>query len=283
MADQWSYDGLRRRWVAAVPNPTEPAPTAAPVGTPYGDWPRCVWPSGCTIGCREGGLCGPHSELVLAYGHVAKPDGPPGATSSWQRCADCGVRGAMHRKLGALDVAALEVWLEEHDRAELSPPPPPSETVRRTLAAGEVDTINMHHPTPPRRYADASPFSASDFYGAGIGTPTPPAQLTEAHAYVQTDATDTSTAAAVKAALGSGTQRRRILQSIVDSADDGLTDEEGQRLLGIGPNSYPARRLELQEAGYVCDSGDRRPTLNSGSAAIVWLPTLAGLQALADA
>jgi hypothetical protein len=174
----------------------------------------------------------------------------------------------MHSRLAGMEEAAALVWLEDHDRAELRPPPPVSESVRRTLAAGEVDTINVHHPTP-RRYADqVAPATA------------PPAQLTEPHAYVQTDATDTSRAAAAKATVRSGTQRQRILQAIVDTTDAGLTDEEGQRLLGIGPNSYPARRLELQEAGYVCDSGDRRPTLNSGSAAIVWLPTLAGLQAL---
>lgn len=103
--------------------------------------------------------------------------------------------------------------------------------------------------------------------------------LDDGHAYLRKGAHDTEEAAAASVTLRSGTQRRRVLQAIVDAVPDGVTDEEGQDRTGLHPNSYTARRLELTEAGYVADTGDRRRT-RTGHLAIVWLPTLDGLDAL---
>ena len=52
----------------------------------------------------------------------------------------------------------------------------------------------------------------------------------------------------------------------------GLTDEQCQRQLSMPANTQRARRVELTDAGYVKDSGRRRPT-ESGRKAIVWTST----------
>lgn len=64
-----------------------------------------------------------------------------------------------------------------------------------------------------------------------------------------------------------GTQRSRVLEAI--RRQGGLTDEEIADRLGMNPSSVRPRRQELQKAGWVEDSGDRRPTA-SGAQAIVW-------------
>jgi hypothetical protein len=65
-----------------------------------------------------------------------------------------------------------------------------------------------------------------------------------------------------------GTQRSRVLEAI--RRQGGLTDEEIADRLGMNPSSVRPRRQELQKAGWVEDSGDRRPTA-SGAQAIVWM------------
>lgn len=58
---------------------------------------------------------------------------------------------------------------------------------------------------------------------------------------------------------------------IVD-VKDGLTDEEGSALSGIGPSTYRPRRCELVQAGLVRDSGRTR-RVRSGRNAVVWVAT----------
>jgi hypothetical protein len=73
----------------------------------------------------------------------------------------------------------------------------------------------------------------------------------------------------------SGTQRDRVLQSIVTSG--GLTDEEMQVRLSMSGDTQRPRRIELVEGGWVHDGGQRRRTA-SGERAIVWELTEAGRQ-----
>ena len=62
--------------------------------------------------------------------------------------------------------------------------------------------------------------------------------------------------------------RRRALE--IDRAHpEGLTDHELGALMGRQQTSAGKRRCELRDAGYIVDSGQRRPT-PSGSTAIVW-------------
>lgn len=110
-----------------------------------------------------------------------------------------------------------------------------------------------------------------------------PDTLTTPHAYVRRDAATTSRKAASRTLLRSGTRRRLVLEAVVESIPSGMTDDEIGRQLGMGHQSVGPRRLELVEAGYLEDSGERRPTRYSNSQATVWLPTVAGLDALEGA
>lgn len=66
-----------------------------------------------------------------------------------------------------------------------------------------------------------------------------------------------------------GELHERIVRRLVDG---GLTDEELQERLGMAANTERPRRVELEEAGRVIDSGQRRKT-KSGRAAVVWILT----------
>ena len=85
------------------------------------------------------------------------------------------------------------------------------------------------------------------------------------------DAPETSkwTAKAISPSIES--QAGRILAAI-GAAPDGLTDDEGEDLLGIGPSSYTPRRGELYRAGYIERNGERRLT-RGGRLADVWVLT----------
>lgn len=82
--------------------------------------------------------------------------------------------------------------------------------------------------------------------------------------------------AAILAYPASGTQRYRVLQTVIAS-DNGLTDEEMQFALGMNPSTQRPRRVELVDGGFIIDSHQRRKT-RSGRTAIVWIakpkPTL---------
>lgn len=64
--------------------------------------------------------------------------------------------------------------------------------------------------------------------------------------------------------------RRKIHDFIRDRGPQGATDDEGESVLGIKPQSYTPRRGELVDLGLVVDSGKRRKT-ESGRAAAVWV------------
>lgn len=66
-----------------------------------------------------------------------------------------------------------------------------------------------------------------------------------------------------------GTLRRKVLDYIAAQAD-GATDQEIQQALGMDPSTERPRRVELQRAGLVCDSGKTRRTA-SGRNAVVWI------------
>ena len=64
--------------------------------------------------------------------------------------------------------------------------------------------------------------------------------------------------------------RARVLAFIVEQGPHGATDDEGEAVLGIKPQTYTPRRGELVALGLVVDSGRRRNTA-SGRPAAVWV------------
>ena len=66
-----------------------------------------------------------------------------------------------------------------------------------------------------------------------------------------------------------GTLRWKVLEAI-RNAVDGLTDEEGIEATDMNPSTYRPRRIELQTARLIVDSGATRET-KSGRKAVVWL------------
>lgn len=247
MADtsEWRYDNLARKWTTDLPPEkiTTPKPVEVPRGTAYGDWPRCAWPAGCTIGVRDGGLCSSHMDLVLAYGHDPMPDPDSTAAAAWKPCAVCRARVTWHGRLTDVEEAAALVWLEDNPAGRLVPSAPSAQVLAMALENEATKAV-----TAP-----------------GVK--------------VARDAKPTAVAAASRAAPGSGTQRGRVLRVIVDAGDEGATDEQVTERLGLPLNTVRPRRLELVEGGYVMDSGDTRATA-SGASAIVWLATLSGVQAV---
>lgn len=90
----------------------------------------------------------------------------------------------------------------------------------------------------------------------------------------------TSRDAAAKVLPKTGTQRRAVLDAIVEAytrGHGGATDPELQRHLSLPPNSMRPRRVELAQAGLVDDSGKRRR--HQGNEHIVWQPTSGALAA----
>ena len=80
----------------------------------------------------------------------------------------------------------------------------------------------------------------------------------------------TSKVAAGRIAEHAGTQRDCILVLIRSRGPLGLTDDEGEAVLGMKPQSYTPRRGELVQLGQVIDSGQRRVTASNRPAA-VWI------------
>lgn len=105
-------------------------------------------------------------------------------------------------------------------------------------------------------------------------------ELDERHTYVASFARPTSVAAAAAVWPRTGTQRRRVLDAILDATrrgHGGATDPELQRHLDMSPNTERPRRLELVEQGFVADSGKVRQ--ENGRDHIVWSATLLAMQA----
>jgi len=80
----------------------------------------------------------------------------------------------------------------------------------------------------------------------------------------------TSDRAAGRIASHAKDLRARVLAYIVGQGPHGSTDDEGEAVLGIKPQTYTPRRGELVKLGLVVDSGRRRNTAG-GRPAAVWI------------
>jgi hypothetical protein len=78
---------------------------------------------------------------------------------------------------------------------------------------------------------------------------------------------DTSKAAAESMREDAGTLRHKLYSWLYDNGP--ATDEEAQLGIPMSPNTQRPRRRELQQAGLVYDTGERRKT-KSGRRAVVW-------------
>lgn len=89
---------------------------------------------------------------------------------------------------------------------------------------------------------------------------------------------DTSVSSAVAIAPKFNAKTESLLATI-EKCGLGLTDEEGQDMLGIEGNSYRPCRVNLFNNGFLQDSGMRRKT-KSNKNAVVWMITTAGREHL---
>ncbi len=90
------------------------------------------------------------------------------------------------------------------------------------------------------------------------------------HVFLPAQPRPTQVEAAGRALPRSGSQRSKVLAAIQASYDLGMTDEEIGIRLGLDGNSVRPRRKELEDAGLIVDSGEKRPTASS-TKAIVWV------------
>ena len=81
---------------------------------------------------------------------------------------------------------------------------------------------------------------------------------------------DTSSLALASIQPCAATLRQRVWDCMLSKGIHGLTDDEGQAILGIEGSTYRPRRQELREAGKCCQSGEIRDT-RSGRSAVVWI------------
>lgn len=89
---------------------------------------------------------------------------------------------------------------------------------------------------------------------------------------------ETSTAAAIALAPKFGTMTHKVFVNL-SQYPNGLTDQQGQKILDMPGDSYRPCRVTLHDQGFVTDSGERRKTARNNEA-IVWKITELGLQAL---
>lgn len=101
-------------------------------------------------------------------------------------------------------------------------------------------------------------------YNEARGTPEAPESLPFA------DGSDTSEEASRRALPRAGSDARRILALI--QLHGGLTCDEVEVLGGFSHQTASARIRGLRKAGWIKDSGSRRPT-RTGSPAVVWVVT----------
>lgn len=90
------------------------------------------------------------------------------------------------------------------------------------------------------------------------------------------DAPDTERLAALSVYPRSGTQRRAVLDAIASAGERGLIDEEIAERLGMLANTERPRRVELEQGGWVVNSGRTRKTAASGTEAAVWVLSAQG-------
>jgi hypothetical protein len=98
----------------------------------------------------------------------------------------------------------------------------------------------------------------------------------EPHKHVRVDDPDTSRAAAFSLTQADVTEVQRRVLAILRRHPEGLTDEElsseYRREWVTGASSPRSRRNDLAKAGFIVDTGQRRP-LVSGRNGIVWTLT----------
>lgn len=82
--------------------------------------------------------------------------------------------------------------------------------------------------------------------------------------------TDTELSAALGSTTRNPTQRLRVYDAILAEGDGGLTYPELAEVEGVNDTAHRTRCKELQDGGWVVDSGSRRTT-PSGAEAIVWM------------
>ncbi len=110
--------------------------------------------------------------------------------------------------------------------------------------------------TPKR---DDSPRQDRD----GIGLPRP--------GLARHNAPETSIWAAMRATKFTGPHRVKILAAIRAAGPEGLSDDEGETLLGIKPQSYTPRRGELAKAGLIAFLPGQYRLTSGNSPARVWV------------
>lgn len=86
----------------------------------------------------------------------------------------------------------------------------------------------------------------------------------------------TEVAGAVAAIPNTGSQRRLILDAIAAAGEDGLTHDELAEVEGVSDRAHRTRRKELEDDGWVEDSGRTRLT-ETRTDAVVWVLTKRGL------
>jgi hypothetical protein len=82
----------------------------------------------------------------------------------------------------------------------------------------------------------------------------------------------TSLAAAIAYADSAPNARRRVFDLLERLAPEGLTDEQMQDALRMSSNTQRPRRVELERAGLVVDSGRTRAT-HAKQQAVIWTVT----------
>jgi hypothetical protein len=113
--------------------------------------------------------------------------------------------------------------------------------------------------------------------GEQLSLPDPSADDIGLFQHPDAGAAETQRVAAIEEYPRTGTARLAVLRAIARLPDDyGLTDEEIQNALHLNPSTERPRRVELVTAGWVEDSGIRRPTRASGKPAAAWRLTPAG-------
>lgn len=70
--------------------------------------------------------------------------------------------------------------------------------------------------------------------------------------------------------------RAMVLEFMRKAGEDGVTDQEAQVALSLTGNTQRPRRRELEDAGFVVDSGRTRKTLSNRSA-VAWKVTEMGM------
>lgn len=93
---------------------------------------------------------------------------------------------------------------------------------------------------------------------------------------------DTARAAAESNLPVKGTQRAKVLLILARAGEFGATDFELAEAAGIvRPHVAGTRRKELADRGFV-EATDRRRNTDTGSSAVVWQITPAGLEVVAQ-